>query len=121
MNLGVLTIKLISNFRSNCISNLAPTTWSDPINILYWSLASMNTFDICILVSGIIDDVEMTLQEGEQLPKQWEYLLQPWYLSLNLDLLSGEREMRILSCRVIAYLLSVISGTSLNGMWILET
>ena len=114
MNLRVLTIELISNFRSNCILNLAQTIQSDPLLVS----GECEDFNACVPVSRIIGGVEMTVfWKGSDCPNGKNTCSSPGILTSCLG-----SEMRILSfCGVITYLLSVISWTSLNRMWILET
>ena len=109
-------------FQVKLYLELSSNTRSDPINVLSWSLASVNAVGACILVSGIIDDVKMTVfWKGSDCPNGENTCFSPGISTSNLTSCLGS-EMRILSfCGVITYLSSVISWTSLDGMWILET
>ena len=97
-------------FHVKLYLKLSSNTGSDPINILSCSLASMNAFDTCVLVSGIIDDVEMTVfWKGRNCPNGENICSGPGISTSILTSCLG-REMRILSsCGLITYLLSVIS------------
>ena len=99
-------------FHVELYLELSSITGFDPINILSWSLVSMNALDACVLVSGIIDDVEMTVfWKGSNCPSSGNTCSGPGILMSILTCLG--KEMRI-HC-------GVISQTSLDGMWILET
>ena len=99
-------------FQVELYLKLSSNTRSDPINIPSWSLVSMNAFDACVLVSRIIDDVEMTVfWKGSNCLNGKNTCSGPGISTLILTSCLGS-EMRNLSCRVIAYLSSVISWTS---------
>ena len=66
---------------------------SEVINVLSWSLGSMNAFCTCTLVNKIIYDVEMTVfWKGSNCLNGRICLLLPWDLDLDLDLLSEEQD-----------------------------
>ena len=107
-------------FHIELYLELSSNAGSNPINILSWSLVSVNAFNACVLVSGIIDDVKMTVfWKGSDCPNGENTCSSPGILTSILT--SCLLTSCLSSCRVIAYLTSVISSTSLNGMWILET
>ena len=95
---------------------------SDPTNILSWSLGSVNASCTCVLVSGIVYDVEMTVfLKGSTCLNGKNTCSGPqiWSLILTSCLRS---EMKIFSsCGMTTYLLSVIFWTSLDAMRILGT
>ena len=121
MDLKVWIINLIS-FHVKLYLKLSSNTRSDPINVLSWSLGRVNASCTCVLMSGIIYDVKMTVfwkvsncLNGKNTcsgPGIWTLILTSCLRS----------EMKILSsCGMITYLLSVISMTSLHAMRILGT
>ena len=111
-----------SPFHVELCLKLSSNTRSDPINILSQSMGSVNASCTCVLVSRIVHDVKTTVfWQGSNCPSGKNTCSSPviWTLILTSCLRS---RMKILSsCGVIAYLLSMISWTSLDAMRILGT
>ena len=99
-----------SPFYVELYLQLSSNARSDPINVLSWSLRSLNASCTCVLVSRIIYDVKMTVFFKESNCLNGKNTCSSpaiWTLILTSCLRS---EMKILpSCGVITYLLSVIS------------
>ena len=110
-----------SPFHVKLYLKLSSNARSDPINILSWSLGSMNTSCTCVLVSRIYE-VEMTVfLKGSDCLNDENTCSGPGIWTLILT--SCQRsEMKILSsCWVITYLLSLVFWTSLDMIRILGT
>ena len=98
-----------SPFHVKLYLKLSLNARSDPINILSWSLGSMNTSCTCVLVSRIVYDVEMTVfSKGSDCLNGKNTYCGPEISTLILTSCLRS-EMKILSsCGVMAYLSNVI-------------